>query len=161
MTPNLRRSREESENRQEKRETEARRNLCFNALHLGYAAARKQIDSAMVDQVLSDLEMNPLDPECVVSQQEPLALPRTPIILYPGSFKADLDPQQGDSNDVEEGVIEFEVIPTEPVPQGPQVPPPAKTAAFRRRRCLWGFFGLETSRFRQWAERRMCLFQLF
>jgi general secretion pathway protein A len=94
-------------------------NLCFNALHLGYAAARKQIDAAIVDQVLSDLEMNPLDPECVVSQQVPLALPRTPIILYPGSFKADLDPQQGDANDVEEGVIEFEVILTEPVPEGP------------------------------------------
>jgi len=62
-------------------------NLCFNALLAGYAAGRKQIDSAIVDQVLADLEVDPLKTKNVVTQQETLTPQRTPIILDPGLFE--------------------------------------------------------------------------
>jgi len=98
-------------------------NLCFNALLVGYAAGRKQIDSAVVDQVLADLDMNPLERSCLVTQ-EPLALTRTPISPYSSVFKAELDPKQVDSNDAREVVVECEVTPPQPMPQVPQPPPP-------------------------------------
>src|SRR6266699_5465512 len=62
-------------------------NLCFNALLAGYAAGRKQIDSAIVDQVLADLEVDPLKTKNVVTQQETLTPQRTPIILDSGLFE--------------------------------------------------------------------------
>src|SRR6266576_7137892 len=62
-------------------------NLCFNALLAGYAARRKQIDSAIVDQVLADLEVDPLKTKNVVTQQETATPQRTPIILDPGLFE--------------------------------------------------------------------------
>ena len=98
-------------------------NLCFNALLVGYAAGRKQIDSAVVDQVLADLDMNPLERSCMVTQ-EPLALTRAPISPYSTVFKAELDPRQVDSNDAREVVVECKVTPPQPMPQVPQAPPP-------------------------------------
>ncbi len=98
-------------------------NLCFNALLVGYAAGHKEIDSAVVDQVLADLDMNPLERSCLVTQ-EPLALTRAPISPYSSVFKAELDPKQVDSNDAREVVVECEVTPPEPMLQVPQAPPP-------------------------------------
>ncbi len=98
-------------------------NLCFNALLVGYAAGRKQIDSTVVDQVLADLDMNPLERSCLVTQ-EPLALTRAPISPYSSVFKTELDPKQVDSNDAREVVVECEVTPPQPMPQVPQAPPP-------------------------------------
>src|SRR5207249_2053304 len=51
------------------------------------AAGRKQIDSAIVDPVLADLEVDPLKTKNVVTQQETLTPQRTPIILDPGLFE--------------------------------------------------------------------------
>ena len=100
-------------------------NLCFNALLAGYAAGRKQIDSAIVDQVLADLEMDPLKAKNAVTQQETPTPQRTPIILDPGMFEVNLDRKQADSKDIEEIVIEFDVTPPDLVAQAaqPQAPP--------------------------------------
>lgn len=59
-------------------------NLCFNALLLGFEAGRKQIESAIVDKVLADLDANPLKPESTIPKQGPPSLQRTPIILELG-----------------------------------------------------------------------------
>ena len=103
-------------------------NLCFNALLAGYAAGRKQIDSAIMDQVLADLEVYPLKAKDAVTQQETPTPRRAPVILDPGMFEANLDRKQADSKDIEEIVIEFDVTPPDLVPQvaqrrAPPAPP--------------------------------------
>ncbi len=92
-------------------------NLCFNALHAGYDAGRKQIDCAIVDQVLADLEMNSREPQSMVTQEQPPAVPRAPTIPYSEVFEADLDSNQGDYHDARAVEVEPEATPPEPVPQ--------------------------------------------
>ncbi len=99
-------------------------NLCFNALLAGYVAGRKQIDSAIMDQVLADLEMDPLKVKNAVTQQETATPQRAPVILDPGMFEANLDRKQADSKDIEEIVIEFDVTPPDLVPQVAQLRAP-------------------------------------
>src|SRR6266446_8126455 len=88
-------------------------NLCFNALLVGYAVGRKQIDSAIMDQVLADLAVNAHEPKLMVAQQEPPTLFQAPIILSPGASKAELGPKQGGSNDAREVVA----TPPKPISQ--------------------------------------------
>jgi len=71
-------------------------NLCFNALLAGYAAGRKQINSAIVDQVLTDLEMS-----------------------LEARGTRETDPGRGDRTKV---ASEFETPPASSVPQIPQAP---------------------------------------
>src|SRR5256714_3316991 len=99
-------------------------NLCFNALLAGYAAGRKQIDSAIMDQVLADLEMDPLKVKNAVTQRETATPQRPPVILDPGMFEANLDRKQADSKDLGEIVIEFDVTPPDLVPQVAQLRAP-------------------------------------
>src|SRR5919109_300277 len=83
-------------------------NLCFNALLAGYAAGRKQIDSAIMDQVLADLEVDPLKTKNLVTQRETPTPQRTPILLDPGLFERNLDRKHADSKDTEKIVMEFD-----------------------------------------------------
>src|SRR2546429_7824671 len=100
-------------------------NLCFNALLAGYAEGRKQIDSAIMDQVLADLEVYPLEAKNAVTQQETPTPRRAPVILDPGMFEVNLDRKQADSKDIEEIVIEFDVTPPDLVAQAAQLQAPA------------------------------------
>ena len=73
-------------------------NLCFNALLAGCAAGRKQIDFDIVDQVLNDLEINPLEPKCMGTRQETSSVTQAPIgdpgfdlsAIYPGTVVTNL-----------------------------------------------------------------------
>jgi len=103
-------------------------NLCFNALLAGYAAGRKQIDSAIVDQVLADLEVDPLKTKNVVTQEETLTPQRTPIILDPGLFEGNLDRKQADSEDTEKIAIAFDATPPGLLPQVAEPPVPPQKA---------------------------------
>ena len=117
-------------------------NLCFNALLMGYSEGRRQINSAIVDQVLADLEMNSREPKSLVTQEEPPPLPRAPTIPYPDVFEADLHSNQDDYNDARAVVVEPEANPPEPVTQVPlaSVPPPPQRAPFSCARVARGDF---------------------
>ncbi|MCU1315685.1 MAG: hypothetical protein JWN63_1007 [Candidatus Acidoferrum typicum] len=98
-------------------------NLCFNALLTG----RKQIDSAIVDRVVADLEMNPLEPQGAVTQQELPALTSARTIypgfdlsgIHPGIIKTDRN--ASDSTGVEKLVAEIDAPYSPPNPDVPQV----------------------------------------
>ncbi len=94
-------------------------NLCFNTLLMGCGEGRKQIDPAIVDQVLANLEMNSREPKSMVTEREPPAPPRAPTIPYPEAFEADLNPNQGDYDDARALVVEPGATPPEPVTQVP------------------------------------------
>ena len=102
-------------------------NLCFNALLAGYDAGRKQIDCAIVDQVLADLGMNSREPQSMVTEEQPPAVPRAPTIPYSDVFETDLDSNQGDYHDARAVVVEPEATLPEPVPQVLHADVPAPT----------------------------------
>lgn len=90
-------------------------NLCFNALLAGYAAGRKQIDSTIVDQVLTDLEMNPPEPQGTTYQRFHLSGIDT------DTHKT--DPRGSDFADGGKAASEFDTPASPSVPQIPQAQP--------------------------------------
>jgi N-acetylmuramoyl-L-alanine amidase/type II secretory pathway predicted ATPase ExeA len=93
--------------------------LCFSALLAGCTVGSKQIDSAIVDQVLTDLDMNAVRPAHSAAEEGPAELVRR-ASLPP------VDPTPAGCHDAGKVVGEFEVARREFVPQvaQPEVPPP-------------------------------------
>jgi len=99
-------------------------NLCFNSLLAGCAAGRKQIDFDVVDQVLNDLEIYPL--EGMGTRQETSSVTEAPIgypgfdlsAIYPGTVTT--NPGRRDFTSAGKIVTEFETTLSSPVPQIPQ-----------------------------------------
>ena len=66
-------------------------NLCFGALSLGYALGRERIDSAIVDEVAADLDMDAVARNPRASQRPaPVGSPLTPKLSHPLNLKSGL-----------------------------------------------------------------------
>lgn len=115
-------------------------NVCFNTLLAGCVAGRRQIDSAIVDRVLTELDMKALNPTPSAAQEEPPAPPRRASAPDPGVFKGDLDRTPADSDDAGKGVVAFEAAPAELGLQGvrPQPLPPAPRSPLSSARVRCG-----------------------
>lgn len=66
-------------------------NLCFGALSAGYALGRQKIDSAIVEEVAADLDMDRLAPKPHATERQiPLARPQGPRLSYPGVARSSM-----------------------------------------------------------------------